>query len=577
MQTLDSNFLILGSFLMRILRIKDNWLKMKGFKTILIACIISLSGLFQLTAQTQMGDDVLENDQESKMIIEALDSLTYLLYNSTTRQSSEEEISNKKLNENIPVFPDSVYAYRLSILPSPIKLEYNDVVRKYIDMYLVHKRGQVEKMLGLAELYFPVFEEILDKYDMPLEFKYLPIIESALNPHAVSRVGATGLWQFMYTTAKMYNLQINSYIDERRDPNMATDAAARYLKDLYTLYNDWSLALAAYNCGPGNVNKAIRRSGGKSTYWEIRDYLPRETSGYVPAFIAATYALHYYEEHGLSVKREDIYQMPVDTVMIMRETSIKSLSKYLGLDEETISFLNPSIKKNIIPYSLEPYCLKLPLDKIGLFIDLKDSIYSPEQVPVLPSNSAPEFASAKSYSKTSTSTSNASVGSSSKTTSSKTYNNDYMPDTRNKTKLVYTVKSGDNLGYISSWYDCSVSDLKAWNHIRGTRINVGQKLTVYVPNGQTSKYKNIDNLSFEQKKTIESQKSGSTNSSSALPANNSNSATNAKYIHYTIKSGDNLWDLSKKYPKNSVDDLKRINNITDMSVIKPGFVIKIAI
>lgn len=544
------------------------------FKSLGIAALFLFLFQPQLNAQSQDGETPLENDQESQMILEALDSLTYLLYKTTADGTNESQTAATK-NEQIPVYPDSVYAYRLSLLPSPIHLEYNDIVRKYIDMYIVHKRAQVEKMLGLSELYFPIFEETLDKYGLPLEFKYLPVIESALNPHAVSRVGATGLWQFMYTTAKMYKLQINSYIDERRDPHQATDAAARYLKDLYALYNDWSLALAAYNCGPGNVNKAIRRSGGKNTYWEIRDYLPRETRGYVPAFIAATYAMKYFEHHNLSAKSEEIYFIPTDTVNIMRETNVKTVAKYLDMEAEVIAFMNPSIKKNIIPYSHQPYSLKLPIDKVGLFIDMKDSIYGPASKPVLPNNAAPEFASAKSYSKEAANKTKASVGSSSKTTS-RNYYNDYAPDTRNKTKLVYSVKSGDNLGYIAEWYDCGVSDIKNWNYIRGTRINVGQKLNVYVPNDKVSKYKNIDHLSFEQKQQIESKKSGS----SKVPvqqANTTSTPSNANYIYYTIQSGDNLWDLSKKYPKNTVEDLKRINNITDLSVIKPGFVIKIAI
>ena len=271
--------------------------------------------------------DSLKQDEETEMIIEALDSLA-------TLKVSDDPAESALSADTIPVFPDSLYAYRLTLLPSPIALDYNDIVRRYIDMYLVHKRPQVGKMVGLSQLYMPIFEEVLDKYDLPLELKYLPVIESALNPHAVSRVGATGLWQFMYPTGRLYNLTINSYVDERRDPYLATDAAARFLKDLYELYGSWTMALAAYNCGPGNVNKAIRRSGGKTTYWEIRDYLPRETRGYVPAFIAATYAMNYYEEHMVQPMVPEWDIKMVDTVMIHAELPLDVVADKLDITLE---------------------------------------------------------------------------------------------------------------------------------------------------------------------------------------------------------------------------------------------------
>jgi len=512
------------------------------------------------SAQTTTAD-TLQQDEESKMILEAIDSLTSLLMNSnvftldTTQQSSLHP-------DSIPVFDDSVDAYRLSLLPSPIDLTYNETVRRYIDMYLVHRRPQVQKMVGLSQLYFPIFEEILDKYELPLELKYLPVIESALNPHAVSRVGATGLWQFMYPTARLYGLTINSYLDERRDPHLAADAAARFLKDLHDLYGNWSMALAAYNCGPGNVNKAIRRSGGKTTYWEIRPYLPRETRGYVPAFIAATYMMNYYAEHNVTPMLPDFDLVSTDTLMIYKQLPLEVIAEYIDLSEDEISFFNPDLRRNVIPFTKDGYALKLPFDKVVAFDTHRDSIFlAAAEKPAEPVNATPQFTSAKSYA--------------AKNAASNRSYSSYTPNTKGKTKLIYTIKSGDNLGFIADWYDVSIRDLQLWNNIRGSRIYAGQKLKVYVPNEKVDQYKNIDHLSQSQKQSIKAQQSGQTataNSTSTQPMD-----PNKQIIHYTIKKGDTLWDLTKKYPKNTVEDLKRMNNITDVGVLKPGYIIKIAI
>lgn len=545
------------------------------YKSILMKYIlVGISMLFivaPLLSQTPTGSgsDELKKDEESQMILETLDSLTNLLYQANAFSLDTSQPAKFKKDE-IPVYSDSVYKYRLSVLASPIEMTYNETVRKYIDMYLVYKRGQVQKMVGLSGLYFPLFEEIMDRHDLPLEFKYLPIIESALNPHAVSRVGATGLWQFMYPTGKMYGLSINSYVDERRDPYLATDAAARYLKDLFNLYGNWSLALAAYNCGPGNVNKAIRRSGGKTTYWEIRDYLPRETRGYVPAFIAAVYMMNYYSEHNITPMIPDIDLSSMDTVLVRQEVKTADIAKYTGMTEDELLFINPALKRKKIPYYPNGYVLNLPLGKIADYDMNRDSIFmAASNTPSQPSNSTPEFTSAKTYAK--------SVKTKSK--SSKKSNYDYYVDTKNNTKLIYTVKSGDNLGFISEWYDCRTRDLQNWNNIYGSRIYAGQKLKVYVPNGKVTKFKNIDNLSFQQKQQIEAKKNNKTDISASSGQQNTGQVLdpNKKYIHYTIKSGDTLWDLTKKYPKNTVEELKKINNITDMKVIKPGYVLKVAI
>lgn len=525
--------------------------------------LVWLSTISWAAAQSP-ASDTLQQDEENEMILEAIDSLTSLLMNANAFTLDTTQYADID-PDSIPVFEDSVYAYRLSLLPSPIDLTYNETVRRYIDMYLVHRRSQVQKMVGLSHLYFPIFEEVLDKYELPLELKYLPVIESALNPHAVSRVGATGLWQFMYPTARLYGLSINSYLDERRDPHLAADAAARFLKDLHDLYGNWSMALAAYNCGPGNVNKAIRRSGGKTTYWEIRPYLPRETRGYVPAFIAATYVMNYYEDHNIVPMMPDFDLVSTDTLMIHQQLPLKMISDYIDLSEEELSFFNPALRRNVIPFTKEGYALKLPFEKIAAFDTYRDSIYlAAADKPEAPANSTPQFTSAKSYA-----AKNAAKNRSN-------YYSNYTPNTEGKTKLVYTIKSGDNLGFIAEWYDVSIRDLKLWNNIRGSRIYAGQQLKVYVPDEEVDQYRNIDKLSPAQKQSIAAQKQETTAAAQSTTSR-SQVDKNKQIIHYTIKKGDTLWDLTKKYPKNTVEDLKRMNNITDVGVLKPGYILKVAI
>lgn len=274
-----------------------------------------------------------------------------------------------------PDFPDSVYVDRLRRLPTIIEMPYNSIVRKFIDRYATDLRGSVGVMIGASNFYMPLFEQALDLYNIPLELKYLPVIESALNPNAVSRVGATGLWQFMLPTAKRYGLEINSLVDERRDPVRASYAAAHYLSDLYRIFDDWSLVIAAYNCGPEKVNKAIHQAKGNADYWHIYPYLPKETRGYVPAFIAANYIMNYYCEHNICPMLSDL-PMKTDTVMVDRDVHLQQVADVLKMDIEQLRELNPQYRRDIVNGFSKPRAIKLPATKIGDFIELKDSVYS---------------------------------------------------------------------------------------------------------------------------------------------------------------------------------------------------------
>jgi len=435
--------------------------------------------------------------------------------------------------------PDSVYINRLKKIPSVLELTYNDIVKRYIQVYTVKKRGMVENMLGLKDYYFPLFEEILDSYQMPLELKYLSVIESALNPRAVSRCGATGLWQFMYGTGRLYKLTINSFVDERRDPVAATNAAAKYLRDLYSVYNDWVLVIAAYNCGPGNVNKAIRRSGGKTSYWDIYYYLPKETRGYVPAFIAATYVMNYYKEHNLSAHNAT-FALPssADTIMLTNNVHLQQIADVLKVPVEQIRDLNPQYRRDIIPgrYSVCP--LRLPSPWATRFIDLQDSVirykndqfFSGEFKLIVPTNFRGKHGE---YSGTQPS--------------------------GDMQKIHYQVKAGENIGQIATLYHVRVSDIRYWNDITKNKLVTGKRLVIYLPKKKAS------NL------LTTAQNSGAKPSA----INTKESATSSEFVYYEIKSGDTLWKIASQYPGVSDNDLMKWNNMTADAKIKPGQTIKI--
>jgi membrane-bound lytic murein transglycosylase D len=496
-------------------------------------------------------------------------------------------VDRNKLNvynyafNDIPTFPDSVYEARISNLNSltPFDLTYNKTIRNFIELYSVRRRDLSQRLLGLSELYFPMFEETFDRYDIPLELKYLAVVESALVPNAGSHAGAKGLWQFMYRTGKVYGLEVNSLVDDRFDPYKSTEAAAQHLRDLFDIYQDWSLALAAYNSGAGNVNKAIRRSGGVRSYWAIWPYLPRETRGYVPAFIAVTYLMNYAAEHNLYPVDPGILFNGVDTVHIHDVLSFDQISEFLHIPYNDIQFLNPSFKKGIIPADAENiFSLRLPRAYIGEFVSNENKIYN--------------FKTKKGLER-----------------------DQLMAQIEQaKNRSVHYVRSGETLGHIARRYSTSVSNLRAWNNLRGSTIYPGQKLTVYASPGHTapsgsastntqqsgSKTYHIvqrgENLGLIAKKykctthdlirwnglkksTIYPNQKLAVYSSGLSKVTEIIQTPDGEvnYIIHIVKRGDTLWDIAKQYDGVTVNHIKQLNNITNSHKLKPGQKLKVAV
>jgi len=484
-----------------------------------------------------------------------LDSLLNLWYVNQSLETATDDYM-AEADTLIPDFSDSVYMQRLAEIPTVVDLTYNRIVKNYINVYSRKRREQVRVMLGLSEYYFPRFEEIFDLYGVPYEIKYLSVIESALNPRAVSRVGAVGAWQFMYSTGKAYGLTINSLVDERRDPIAATHAAASFLVDLYDIYHDWTLALAAYNCGPGNVNKAIRRSGGKRNFWDIYYYLPRETRGYVPAFIAATYTMNYYEEHLITRAPLSLPRV-TDTMMVFEPVHLKQVAEVLHIPIGLLRDINPQYRQDIVPgTSKQGYAIRIPQDQVADFIDLQDTIFAYKDSVFFDPDK--KVATPQRYS-----------SSNRVDLSSDKYD-----------KLSYKVKSGDNVGFIADWYDVRSSDLRYWNNISRNLIRVGQKLVIYKPKGKSAKYKEVDGMSFSEKQIFagRSVSSGSTSSSNSVSSNTASAGAadpNVEYITYRVRDGDSLWEIAKKYPGVSETDITRLNSISNAKKIQPGQLLKI--
>jgi membrane-bound lytic murein transglycosylase D len=503
------------------------------------------------------------------------------------------ELANEDLFEGMQedlmkINPDDEVEYSLSTevlkqrlaaldAKSPFNIEYSKGLENIIKSYLKNRPRAYERLMAISEYYFPMFEEHLAKYNVPLEIKYLAVVESALNPRARSRVGATGLWQFMYPTGKQYNLEVNSYVDERSDPLKATEAACQYLSSLYNIFGDWDLVLASYNAGPGNVSKAIRRSGSYRNYWNIRKNLPKETQGYVPAFLATMYIYEYGKEHGITPKRATLTYFETDTIMVKRKMSFKQVADLLDVPVSQLQFLNPIYKLDVIPYVTdEPHYLRLPKHKIGLFASNEDAIYA--YIDHEDSKREKPFFSKPGYE-----------------TETAIADNDKAVEykKRKSTSIkTYTVKRGDNLGSISNRYNVSIADLKKWNKIKGNNIMAGQRLKIQqtitikepvkqetvaavkeVKDTEEVKTTVADNTDEGQEVAVEE----TANEPKAVAAKESKKTRQVNYEEarmYIVQKGDSLFSIAKKHPGVTVENLKKWNSIKGEK-IQPGMKLKV--
>jgi len=510
-------------------------------------------------------------------LLKHLDSLVFL----SMKKKQIEDVNNTDLmNYNyevgyVPHFPDSVYEQRLEALNvlSPFELTFNKEVKSRIDLYATKKRGLTARVMGRAELYFPMIEEQLDKYDIPLEIKYLAVVESALNPAAGSHKGAKGLWQFMYGTGKVYGLKVNSLVDDRYDPYKATVAACEHLIDLYNIYNDWSLALAAYNSGAGNVNRALRKAGGTKNYWAIWPYLPRETRGYVPAFIAVNYVMTYAAVHNIQAIDPEYFYFDTDTVTVNDVLAFDQLNEMFGIPVEELKDLNPTYKMGIIPATDDKkYLLRLQNKYVADYLNNEQALYdfktkkgierekllaevkkvkdrnihivrSGENLGLIAKKHHVYVSQIKSWNGLRSSR----IYPGQKLVlygagSSKYYSSSKAPVNRSSSKSIHKVKNGENLGLIAKKYKCTTTDLKEWNNLKNSRIYPNQELIVYKPEQKTSA-----------------------------------SVKDSKYLYHIVRQGDTLWDIAKEYDGVTVENIKQLNNITNSKRLKPGQKLKIAV
>lgn len=462
---------------------------------------------------------------------------------------------------------DEVLISRLSKIPTTIEMPFNQVVRSYINMYTQRRRQLVENMLGMSLYYMPIFEEALERHGLPLELRYLPVIESALNPDAVSKAGATGLWQFMLPTARGLGLEVTTLVDERRDPRASSEAAALYLKQLYGMYNDWSLAIAAYNCGPGNINKALRRAGGENPkgldFWSIYYLLPEETRGYVPAFIAANYVMQYYREHNISPA---LARRPLitDSVHVRERVNLQQIADVIGLPVEELRVLNPQYRKDIIPGDVRPYSLVLPAMQIYSFILSSDSIYGRDRA-LYASRKVVDPAAAP----------------------GEDPNMEYT--TRTVTKY-HKVKRGETLTSIANHYGVTVADIKKWNKLKKNAVNRGRNLKIQVVERvATGRRLNPDpaDMNAQQQAQMAQQTADTASAAdveslveavnsthaAAAPAPEKKAAPAKKarqttYITHTVRKGESLFRISKKYRNVTVAEIQAANGLksTDLQV-----------
>ncbi len=450
---------------------------------------------------------------------ETSDSLLHLWYENSLSKDfdaiHEYNMDSVRFSSNVS---DAEMMRRLSAMNSFITLPYNDVVKNYIILYSERMTSRMGQVLGLSTYYFPIFEDILIRYDLPQELKYMAIIESMLNPVATSSAGARGIWQFMYQTGRSYGLEINSFVDERLDVEKAVDAAARYLRDAYKIFGDWALAISSYNCGAGNVSKAIRRADGKRDFWSIYPYLPKETRGYVPAFVGAMYAMTYYREYGI-VPQNMGMPAQTDTFEIRKNLHFEQITGVVGIPLETLQNLNPQYVHDIIPGNDHPYILKLPFNWTGPFLETnRDSLYAFKADSLISGKVLQEQASGNGKS---------SGGKSGGSTQQQ--------------RISYKVKSGDYLGKIASKYGVTINQIKNWNNLKSNNIQIGQTLYIYKNGGPTI-----------------SQGSGPSSSSGS---GSSSTKKTSKTVIYTVKSGDSLYKIAKLYPGVSADNIKAANGL----------------
>ena len=528
-----------------------------------------LFGTFALLGQAQ---ESAENQAQIKELpkLSYLDSIKATFVQHETSNCIDEmwmkELSNQELFDDMQsdiakIDKGEAVAYDLSTellkerleklnQKSPFNVEYNPTVESVIKSFLKNRPRAFERMMALSEYYFPMFEANLSKYDLPLEIKYLAIVESALNPLAKSRVGASGLWQFMYETGKQYNLEVNSYVDERFDPLKATEAACQYFTNMYRIFGDWDLVLASYNTGPGNISKAIRRSGGHTNYWNIRKFMHPETQGYLPAFYATMYIYEYKKEHGIIPKRAPLTYFETDTVMVKRQMSFKQLSDLLNMPEEQLRFLNPIYKRSVVPFvSDKPHFIRLPKDKLAIFTSNEDKVYA--YIAYEDSKREKQFFRERKPRTTTDSVQTAIVSNDSQA--------DFEEETvtrsvkKLKTKF-YTVKRGDNLSEIADKNNVSMAELKKWNKIKGSAINAGQKLkiqyeTTVAVADRVAKKKKADTLKVSQPIVKKDEIKEAKESNEAVAE-----AT------YVVEKGDNLTQIAQKHNL-TVAQLKELNKL----------------
>ena len=420
---------------------------------------------------------------------------------------------------------------------SPFNIEYNQGLENIIKSFLKNRKKSFSRLMSLSEYYFPIFEDAFAKQNVPLEIKYLAVVESALNPKAVSKMGATGLWQFMYGTGKQYALKIDSYIDERSDPLRATAAASEYMTKMFSIFGDWELVLASYNSGPGNVTKAIRRSGGKTKYWDIRSHLPKETQGYVPAFLATMYLFEYHKEHGINPQRAVVKNFETDTVQIKSQMSFKQIADLLDMPQSQIQLLNPSYKLNVVPfYQGEEHYLRLPKDKIATFVSNEDKIYAyvayQSQNKTIPVQLAMRTAPRAKY-------------------IAKAKEKEESP----KEIQFYKVRKGDNLGAIADKYNVSIVDLKKWNNLKSNSVAFGRNLKI------KSEIEAVVKNPKEAKAALAIDKK----SEEAIASADDKDKNNAQPQEYVVAAGDNLGSIAKKFGT-TIAELKELNSLTSNNI-----------